>query len=176
MARVLGASRGLWITLGLVSGLFLLSRTGTGSQIAMAAGDFLLNTTRGIRNNNPGNIVRTNDVWQGESPDQSGDDRFVVFTAPEWGIRAMVRILRRYYSSGLTTVSQIISQWAPSTENDTQAYIDAVANQMGVSPDGVLSFDNALPLLVSAIITHENGQQPYDISIIDKGIALEASS
>ena len=49
---------------------------------------------RGIRNHNPGNVLRTKSVtWQGQAEDQSGDPEFVVFTAPEWGLRAIARIL-----------------------------------------------------------------------------------
>ena len=66
---------------------------------------------RGIRNNNPGNIRWSNDQWKGLIPkDQASDKAFCVFRSPEYGIRAMARILRKYtsytlYSYGLSIVS-----------------------------------------------------------------------
>ena len=66
---------------------------------------------RGIRNRNPGNIDRGRDRWQGMADDQSPDPRFVVFTEAEWGIRAIVRVLRSYRDRhGLETVRAIVSR------------------------------------------------------------------
>lgn len=125
---------------------------------------------RGLRNANPGNIRHGSD-WQGMRPVQT-DPAFVQFLAPEWGIRALVRVLRTYEGRGLHSVRQIISRWAPPTENDTEAYITAVANEIGISPDVPIETRIHLPKLLTAIIRHENGQQPYSVETIAKGIAL----
>lgn len=45
---------------------------------------------RGIRNNNPGNIRRNGDPWQGLAETQ-GDKEFFTFTTPVYGIRALAR-------------------------------------------------------------------------------------
>lgn len=127
--------------------------------------------TRGLRNNNPGNI-RHGDKWQGMAPDQT-DNAFVKFIEPEFGIRAMVRILRKYYARGLVSVRQIISTWAPPSENDTESYMLSVAKKLNVDPDDRLALDNALPDLITAIIRHENGVQPYSAITIARGIELE---
>lgn len=124
---------------------------------------------RGIRNNNPGNI-RHGDDWQGMSPEQTDDD-FVQFTKPEWGIRAMVRVLRSYARRNVNTVASIITTWAPDVENDTGAYISHVAQQLGVSPHDPIP-ESALPNLLAAIIKHENGVQPYSFVTINLGISL----
>ena len=129
---------------------------------------------RGIRNNNPGNI-RHNDDWQGMTEVQTDKD-FVQFIAPEWGIRAMYRILMNYRNRyGLKTIPQIIDRWAPPTENETGAYILSVAKKLGVNPQylDLQALDiSQYPALIEAIIFHENGQQPYSPETIAKGIAL----
>lgn len=124
---------------------------------------------RGIRNNNPGNIRRGQD-WQGEAA--GTDPSFEVFTAPEYGIRAMARILRNYVAGGHDTVRKIISRWAPPTENNTAAYVATVAAGLGLDPDAPVNLARDLPGLVAAIIRHENGIQPYDAATIQRGINL----
>ena len=135
---------------------------------------------RGIKNRNPGNIDRNQIKWQGMSRDQSGDPRFVVFDAPEWGIRAIVRVLRSYRDThGLRTVRGMINRWAPPIENDTEAYAVTVARKLGVDPDDRVDIDDGELLrgLVKAIIRHENGRGPldgdwYEDDLIDQGIGL----
>lgn len=125
--------------------------------------------TRGERNNNPGNIERGTIHWQGMSADQSGDKRFIVFNSPEDGIRALGKLLFNYQRiHGLNTVRQIINRWAPPVENDTGSYVNAVANEVGVSPDDKINLNDAdtLAKLVTAIIRHENGRVIYAESII----------
>jgi len=132
------------------------------------------NLPRGIRNNNPGNIERTGDQWQGMAAEQT-DSRYVVFTDPKYGFRAMTRILRNYERRGLTTITSIISTWAPDFENHTQAYITFVAKALNISPDSQVNLTTQLPALLKAISTFENGQayaNHYSDSVIQQGIAL----
>lgn len=130
---------------------------------------------RGIRNNNPGNIDRTGVPWQGMAPDQSTDSRFIVFAAPEWGIRAIARVLRSYAARGLVTIQQVISTWAPPKENNTQAYIAFVSQEVGLPANAPIGPQH-MPAIIAAIIKHENGQQPYPPELIAKGIELERTS
>jgi hypothetical protein len=126
---------------------------------------------RGIRNRNPGNIRRDGTHWEGMSPNQDDPD-FVVFTDPKYGIRAITRILRHYKADGLNTVRAAISRWAPPSENNTEGYIAAVACNCGIPSTLVIDFDQFMPDMVTAIIRHENGMQPYDDATIQSGIAL----
>lgn len=129
-------------------------------------------TPRGIRNNNPGNIRRSGSKWQGMAATQT-DTAFVQFVAPEYGIRALAKLLTNYYTrDGLNTVRAIISKYAPSNENDTSAYAEAVSRALGVNPDTVISVPQHLTALVEAIIKHENGQQPYQIAQIHTGVNM----
>lgn len=125
---------------------------------------------RGIRNNNPGNI-RHGDQWVGMSENQTDPD-YVQFISPEYGIRAMARVLKTYRNSyGLNTIAEIVSRWAPPSENDTQSYIKSVAQRLAVNPDQPIN-DFHTPLLIAAIIQHENGQQPYSEETIAMGVAM----
>jgi hypothetical protein len=128
--------------------------------------------TRGIRNNNPGNIRHGSSQWQGMSLQQT-DDEYVQFDDPVYGIRAMAKLLKNYQARyGLDTVAEIIGRYAPPSENITGAYVDHVAKLLGVSPNHEIDVAAALPELVPAIILHENGSQPYSRRQINQGIAL----
>ena len=127
---------------------------------------------RGIRQNNPGNI-RHGDKWAGRTDDQP-DPSFVKFKSPEYGIRAMARILLQYEKRGINTPREIISTWAPSVENDTDAYVRSVCDACNFDEDQILDLDDCetiLPL-IKAIIKHENGKQPYKDTVILDGLRL----
>lgn len=131
-------------------------------------------TPRGIRNNNPGNIRRNADPWQGLA-DRQGDVEFFTFKTPIYGIRALARTLIAYQDKhDLRSIRQIISRWAPPVENNTNAYVRAVAADTTLDADQSLDmhhFDHLLPL-TKAIIRHENGQQPYTDTQLTKGLVL----
>ena len=97
------------------------------------------------------------------------------FAAPEWGIRAIAAILRTYQiKHNLKTVSQLIHRWAPPVENDTGAYERAVAKAVGVAANEPIDLTDPDMMrgMVLAISRHENGQQPYDMATINKGLLL----
>lgn len=130
--------------------------------------------TRGIRNNNPGNIRRTSDKWRGLAAEQT-DPEYFVFSDPVYGIRAMAKLLRNYNSRyGLTTLTDIISRWAPPSENPTNNYIEFASRSTGVPENAPFNFDDDQDLaqLIKAIIKFENGQNPYSTNMILKGIEL----
>lgn len=85
-------------------------------------------TPRGIRNNNPLNLRRSDNAWLGKV-EHPTDPAFEQFLTMEHGIRAalvnMRTIIRR--AKGHCTLAHLIETWAPSTENNTAAYIDRVA-------------------------------------------------
>lgn len=128
--------------------------------------------TRGVRNNNPGNIRHVPGVtWQGQATEQT-DSAFVQFTDPVYGIRAIVRIMRSYERQGIDTLGEAIDRWAPPNENNSAAYVDAVCTECGIPAEDRVSLDSVMPKLVKAIIRHENGEQPYTDVQIERGIAL----
>ncbi|AWZ88416.1 structural protein [Pseudomonas aeruginosa] len=139
------------------------------------------NPPRGIRNFNPGNIRHAKGTrWQGMSANQN-DSAFVQFTGPQWGIRAIARTLITYQDKhALRTIRQIISRWAPPSENNTESYIRQVAARVGVAPDARIDvYDyRTMRTLVEAIVRHENGPGPlpegswYGEGLINEGLHL----
>lgn len=113
---------------------------------------------RGIRNNNPLNI-RIGNKWKGEVENPTDKD-FEQFTCMHYGLRAGFILLQRYIERyHLDTITEIISRWAPATENATRQYIAAVSERMGISPLEKLSFHNQKQMvaLVDAMTLCECG-------------------
>lgn len=138
-------------------------------------------TARGIRNNNPGNIdFNPRNDWQGQIGKEPGG-RFAIFDTPENGIRALGKLLINYRGKdgmpgvggkGIDTVLETINRWAPSNENDTQAYASAVGKRLGVRINDPINIKDQATLrgMVVSIIIHENGGDPYPPAIIDEGV------
>ncbi len=120
----------------------------------------------GLRNNNPGNLV-TGINWQGLI---GSNGRFCVFENIAWGIRALATDLRTDINQGQNTIAAIITEFAPPSENNTAAYIAAVAGYTGINPYTQLSADrNTLKRLVRAIMNVELGQN-YSAIVTDAEI------
>lgn len=122
---------------------------------------------RGIRNNNPLNI-RIGNVWLGEVPNPT-DKEFEQFVSMFYGLRAGFILLRRYIRRyHLTTVPDIISRWAPGSENNTVKYIDTVCQLSGIAPDAQIDYgdEETLVNLVDAMILVECGQHVDRATII----------
>lgn len=115
---------------------------------------------RGLRNNNPGNIRRNNDVFQGEV-NPSRDKEFKQFTNMAHGYRAIFRILKNYHRNyHLKTIRKMIGRWAPENENNTEAYIKAVSDYAGIGPDDTISFDREQMIrIVAGMSRVENGRE-----------------
>lgn len=104
---------------------------------AMAHHEGFYRGSRAWRNNNPGNL-RSSPLADGnDKPDGKGMATFATYYH---GLAAMMRDLwgkcTGHTSSGLSgesTVRDLIAVWAPSTENDVEAYVKAVVGQTGVS-------------------------------------------
>lgn len=130
-------------------------------------------TPRGIRNNNPLNIRHNrNNRWQGVYEQQT-DPEFVRFASMQFGIRAGFIIIRNYMKQGHKDVASIISRWAPSSENNTDAYIRHVCEISGLSPFQELRFEDkdTMVALVDAMIRVECGK-PVDRNDIVKGYGM----
>lgn len=133
---------------------------------------------RGIRLNNPGNVEKSKDKWQGLSPDQP-DSRFLKFLTPQDGIRCIARLIIRYQDactaedgSKIDTIKEVIARWAPSFENPTSAYAQHVAQGLAIGADDPIDVHDYTTMygIIVGIISQENGQQPYSKSVIDEGL------
>ena len=132
---------------------------------------------RGIRNNNPLNIRRTKDQWQGLSKTQ-GDRSFCQFETLEYGWRAAFYLLTRtyYHKYRLYTIRGIVSRWAPPGENNTEAYIANVSRLTGIHADEPLGIPSEKPsrwmMLGLAMAIQENGTDSLDLFAMLRGWAM----
>lgn len=96
--------------------------------------------TRGVRNNNPFNVIKSSSRWLGLKPKyQCNDPVFCEFVEMKYGIRCGLVLLRKYIQVyHLSDVRSIISRFAPPKENDTEAYIKFVEDSM--CSDGYISY------------------------------------
>lgn len=144
-------------------------------------------TSRGIRNNNPGNIDFNQsafdcDPWKGETGlENHAHPRFTTFISPIHGIRALCKILLTYHhkrkaddGSAIDTVQEIIDRWAPRCENNTDAYASHVRDLLDIETGEEIDVDDPAILMVLAesIIKHENGEQPYSLDEIEAGTGM----
>lgn len=128
------------------------------------------NQSRGVRLHNPGNIRKSNNAWQGKI--KGTDPAFETFSSPEYGIRALAKLISNYHADGFDTIHKMIDRYAPPHENDTRAYASFVAKNVGISPDTPVDLDVDLFNIVKSIIHMENGYSPYEDEIIQAGIDL----
>lgn len=116
--------------------------------------------SRGLRNNNPGNIRLDGVHWKGEV-EPSRDREFKQFETMAWGYRAMFQCLNTYYRKyGLDTIRKMISRWAPPNDgNHTDNYVKAVSERSGVPADGRITTTNrdVMIPIVAAMSRVENG-------------------
>ena len=129
--------------------------------------------SRGLRNNNPGNIRRSKVRYKGEVR-PSRDPDFKEFSTMAYGYRAVFVLLDTYRSRyGLTTIRQMLNRYAPPTENFTEGYVRFVADYSGVMPDEVIdtrSEKDMIPI-VAAMSKIENGVAA-NIADVERGWEL----
>lgn len=120
--------------------------------------------SRGLKNNNPGNIRISAVSYRGELA-PSTDRAFKQFTAPEWGYRAMFVVLHSYaVRYRLTTLRQMIGRYAPPSENNTNGYVASVAKWSDTDSDSKLDTMNGDQMrpVVAAMSRMENGTAAID--------------
>lgn len=136
--------------------------------------------TRGLRNNNPGNMRPV-------SRNQANDGAFTIYRTPEEGWGALGKQLKAYANAGLDNVASIISKYAPSSENNTGAYIQSVTANMskrlgsdvGALTRLDLSDPRVLKALMQSITEHENfrgASQYFEGASFDKEVLAAAQS
>jgi len=146
------------VVIGILGGMFaafVAKRRGAGGDSSGASVD---SRPINIKNNNPGNIVKTSKMWKGEI---ASEGRFKKFSSWVWGVRAMIINLRAYFGRGENTVQQIIERWAPVAENGQKAvngYITFVSQNVGVLPSQPMTFSPKYIFpLVDAMARFEGG-------------------
>lgn len=115
--------------------------------------------SRGLRNNNPGNIRNSSTVWIGEVT-PSKDKSFKQFKSMAYGYRAAIKLLQNYRKlHNCQTVSDFIKRWAPPSENNTSGYISRVCSEMQVPNTYIPDIEdkNTMCAFTAAISLVENG-------------------
>jgi hypothetical protein len=140
-------------------------------------------TARGLRNNNPFNMVKTSIKWQGKV--NGTDPRFETFATVEEGIRAgIIDIVGDMAKKGQNTLTKLFEAFAPRFENDTTAYINYVSQVSGIAPNAPLLINNqidagSLAKIVQGIINKENGTQAAKVitpQILLSGVNMAVNS
>lgn len=125
---------------------------------------------RGYRNKNPGNLKLSEIKWNGKIPNHlNTDGTFEQFSSDYYGIRAAaLDVVNDIKKDGLDTVRKLITEYAPSNENKTCAYISAVSKMTGLAPDQKIPLTTSAILgIMKAIFKVENGFNKYtDMQII----------
>lgn len=115
--------------------------------------------TRGLRNNNPGNLRLSKDKWQGLRLLQT-DKEFFQFETMAHGYRALIRTLQNYRKlHKCQTIADFISRYAPKIENNTAGYIQRVCREMQVPTTYVPDVNDKATMcnFAAAISQVENG-------------------
>lgn len=81
--------------------------------------------------------IRRGQRWKGLRQVQNDSD-FCQFTSIEWGIRAAVLILASYARKHVRTIEEVITRWAPPSENNTTRYVQMVCESTGWPPSRVV--------------------------------------
>ncbi len=115
--------------------------------------------SRGLKNNNPGNIRNSAMKHHGEI---STDAAFKQLKNMVYGYRAMFMLLYTYQKRHrLNTLREMIARYAPPVENHTDKYVETVSAWAGVNPDSNITAicREVMVPVVAAMSRVENGVQ-----------------
>lgn len=135
-----------------------------------------------VKNNNPMNLKvvyhydkkgrRFMIPWAGQiDVDRRG---FAIFKNELYGLRSWLknaRDLRDRY--GTDTVSELITKCSPPHENDTNSYINFVAENIGLAPNEKLDFTNREQMVgLMASVTQKESSAQYPRHMLEKAYAM----
>ena len=122
---------------------------------------------RGLRNNNPLNLIISDTPWLGKvDREHNTDGTFEQFMTLELGYRAaIVNIRTMIRRDRLDTINTLIPRWAPEPNPaQVEHYIDYVSRRsyIGRSDRLLYANKNQICRLVHAMALFENGIRPKD--------------
>ena len=141
--------------------MLIATKSGAMSLIGVSSLSYLgTKGTPAIRNNNPLNIRRSDNAWKGKIPfSQSTDKSFEQFKTFVYGLRAGIINLRTHYKRGKNTISELVTTWAPPSENNTLEYVNFVSNQSAISAYSPFVWnEQTVYKIVKAMATMEAGK------------------
>jgi hypothetical protein len=114
--------------------------------------------SRGLRNNNPGNLRKSAATWLGKVVNPLERD-FESFSTMDYGVRAAIRNAFTQWNKGKDSIQSLVSIWAPPSENNTAAYVAAVAKAAGIPATSEFKWggNDTTAKIMFAIFKHENG-------------------
>lgn len=157
-----------WPITIIAGGIILLGVTMTGK-------------TRGLKNNNPGNIRYDGSQWVGlVGKDEKG---FCKFDTMDHGLRALGIIILNYQKKhGINTLAAFGNRYAPVYDNPGSTageYGRNMAKSMGFLPDrnenSPIMFSLYLLQMMKAVCIQENGRIPAKLYINEKQLAAGLS-
>lgn len=187
-----------WTVISVAAGfLALLLIPATGSAMSTEASSAVMslsylgtNNPRGIRNNNPLNLIISSNPWQGKIPvSQNTDGSFEQFESFVWGVRAAIKNIINYIEvKNLNSIEKIIECWAPryvskcinnpgaQGDNSNAAvdnYINIVVQKSGISKTTTITANQAtLQKIVTAMAYVENGKDVITDDIFNVAYSL----
>lgn len=120
-------------------------------------------STRGARNNNPGNIEYG--PFARSMGAIGSDGRFAIFPDLQTGTQALASLMGSYQRRGFNTIDKIVSRYAPAHENNTGAYGNFLAQQLGVGRDQQLGAAH-MNKLVGGISLYESRFNPLEQGVV----------
>lgn len=187
-----------WTVISIAAGFVaLLLIPATGGAMSSAASSAVMslsylgtNNPRGIRNNNPLNLIISSNPWQGKIPvSENTDGSFEQFETFVWGVRAAIKNIINYIEvKNLNTIEEIIECWAPRYvskcknnpgahgDNSNAAvdnYINVVVQKAGISKTTSITANQAtLQKIVTAMSYVENGKDVITPDIFNAAYSL----
>lgn len=122
-----------------------------------------METTRGIRNNNPCNIRKTSERWVGQVGSYNGgvDKEFCQFDTMVHGLRATFKLLLNYRKKyNINTIFHIVHKWAPEKDgNNEKAYVAFLESHTGLDR-WIPLVDDELKTVVEGMCMMESSYKP----------------
>lgn len=128
------------------------------------------NNAPGLRNHNPLNLRSASNEIGKVFVGKNG--YFSQFGSDEDGLAAASRQLFLYGDRGKHTLQDVISTFAPHSENNVENYVSDVSRVTGFKPGENIDLHSpdVLKRLLPAMIKEEQGTQPFSQRDIDTGI------
>ena len=136
-----------------------------------------LTGNRGIRNNNPGNLVASSKgkEWNGEI---GSDGKHAIFRTTEEGARAQALNVKKYVSQGKDTLAKITADWAPVDDHNLpDQYAKTVADRMSKDLGRPFTVNDKIDITNEKVFVStlknmafvENGKLPYSDEVFVYG-------
>lgn len=164
-------------TLLLLGGVSLfalvLVERGPGSSAEAVGTDPQSGLPASVMTNNPGNIHWTvASAWQGETGQgytTAYGEKLEVFTTPQYGARAMIKLIQNKVKAGHNTLPKLTASWAAA---NTDAYAAFVASATAIPINAALDPYDVSGTLVPvawAMAQWEAGGEYFDLNVFSAG-------